>query len=559
MENGLPQVQAVRPVNKDSLDSAVDSTPTPKITHFDCHVDPTTMKGFVLWDDIRLVFSDALYVRHHTKAVPFMKGIDFMPLQPLRIAATPDVVLDVVIDGPVARAEAAITQVSSLTTVQDTAIKESVQGEATVQKDMSANSTTAATITEIKTATVGRNPAYGLVEAAMQNYNHIDNPAFDPQPRAPQYIPSSDDDSSNEIESIDSLVMIHKQPAGNSPSIGIKQPQEPQDHTAAAGYKDISPIVVKATLGDINSQVKLGNMYKIGDGVEQDFEAARYWFLKAANQGDASAQCSVGDLYRLGLGVEFNHSTALRWYQKAADQGDASGQCNMGIMYEYGLAVEMDYAAAMDCYSKSADQGYALAQVQIGAMYCEGLGVPKDYSKGMEWALLAANQDLPLGYFGVGTLYLNGQGVAKDKDVASEWFRKATTRRDTDAWAQFCMGLLYYYDLVIPQDNSKTHEWFLKSARQGIPEAQLGIGYLYLLGYGVPQDYTMAMVWFRKAADQHLPNAQYAIGTMYHEGRGVTKDYSIAKEWYTKAAHQEHPDAKAAVVALKKMSRFKFW
>ncbi|KAK3833219.1 MAG: hypothetical protein J3R72DRAFT_478109 [Linnemannia gamsii] len=203
MENGLPQVQAVRPVNKDSLDSAVDSTPTPKITHFDCHVDPTTMKGFVLWDDIRLVFSDALYVRHQTKAVPFMKGIDFMPLQPLRIAANPDVVLDVVVDGPVARAEAAITQVSSQTTVQNTAKEESVHEEATVKKEASANSTTAATITEVKTATLGRNPGYGLVEEAMQNYNHIDNPALNPQPRAPQYIPSLDDDYPNDDESID--------------------------------------------------------------------------------------------------------------------------------------------------------------------------------------------------------------------------------------------------------------------------------------------------------------------------------------------------------------------
>ncbi|KAK3833191.1 MAG: hypothetical protein J3R72DRAFT_478094, partial [Linnemannia gamsii] len=287
MENELTHVQAVRPVNKESLDSVFDSTPAPKIMHFDCHVDPTTKKGFVLWDDIRLVFPDALYVRHQTKVVPFMKGIDFMPLQPLRIAATPDVVLDVVVDGSLARAEAAISQVSSQSTVQDTVKEKSVQEEATVQKEVSTKSTIAATITEVKTATIRRNPSYGHEDTAMGNYSHIHNPAFGPQFRAPQYIPSLDDDCSNDDESTHSLVLIHEQLASNNPSIDIKPCQAPQDHTAAVSVtdvsrivvKDISPIFAKAILGDINSQVELGNMYKVGDGVEQDYEAARYWYL----------------------------------------------------------------------------------------------------------------------------------------------------------------------------------------------------------------------------------------------------------------------------------------
>ncbi|KAG0375526.1 hypothetical protein BGX24_008967, partial [Mortierella sp. AD032] len=268
MEDELPQVQAVRPVNKDSLDS-VDSTPVPKIIHFDCHVDPTTKKGFVLWDDIRLVFPDALYVRYQTKVVPFMKGVDFMPLQPLRIAAMPDVVLDVVVDGLLVRTEAAISKRgSSQTTIQDSTRKSTmldVHGYAPITR---------------QTTTIRRNPVYGHEVAAMGNYS----------PRAPQYIPSSKDDFYNDVESADSLVLIHEQPAGDGPSIYIKPPQAPQDQTPAVDVKGISSIVVQATLGDANSQVQLGDMHKVGENVEQDYEAARYWYLKAANQGHASAQ-----------------------------------------------------------------------------------------------------------------------------------------------------------------------------------------------------------------------------------------------------------------------------
>ncbi|KAK3833194.1 MAG: hypothetical protein J3R72DRAFT_478095 [Linnemannia gamsii] len=213
MENELPQVQAVRPVNKNGLDSVFNSTPAPKIIYFDCHIDPTTKKAFVLWDDIRLAFSDALYARHMDKVVPFMKGMDFMPLQPLRIAAMPDVVLDLVLDAPLMNTEAATSQVSSQTPIQDTTKETTVQDEATVRTGASAHFSASATINETKAITIGRNPAFGLVEAAMQNYNHIDNPAFGPQPRAPQNIPIYDNNHSSEDESTNSLVLIQEQPA----------------------------------------------------------------------------------------------------------------------------------------------------------------------------------------------------------------------------------------------------------------------------------------------------------------------------------------------------------
>ncbi|KAG0378568.1 hypothetical protein BGX24_003451 [Mortierella sp. AD032] len=513
----LIHLQAVRPIGKSNLDSpATAATPHPpaataSTVYIDCHLDPTTQMTVVMWDDIRLAFEDALHIRYHNRVVPFLRGADLMPLQPLRIAAMPDVTLDIVVDVPLTRTEPA-------------------------------------------SATVGRNPAYGLIEAAMQNYSHIDNPAFGPQPRAPQYIPSFDDGHSSHHESTDILASTHEQPSAISPLIDIKPPRAPQDHTdAVCCVKDISPIVVKATLGDINSQVELGNMYKVGDGIEQDYEAARYWYLKAANQGDASAQCSVGDLYRLGLGTDFDHSTALSWYQKAASQGDASGQYNLGLMFEYGLAVGMDYMTAMDWYRKSADQGHAFAQSFIGDLYYRGRGVPKDYSKAMEWYLLAAEQDLSRGYNNLGLMYLYGLGVAKDKDVASEWLWKATSHKDTDAWAQFCMGFIYFEGLGAPQDYSKAREWLQKSARQGLPKAQYLIAYLFLKGYGVTQDHSEAMKWFRKAADQHLPGAQCAIGDMYLLGLGVLKDYSLAKVWYTKAARQEIPIAKKALEELQQI------
>ncbi|KAK3833190.1 MAG: hypothetical protein J3R72DRAFT_478092, partial [Linnemannia gamsii] len=263
-------LQAVRPINKSNLDSSSTVSTPPaaaaaSTVYIDCHLDPTTQKNVVMWDDIRLAFAEALHIRHQAKVVPFLRGADLMLLQPLRIAAMPHVTLDIVVDEPLTRLEAALLRRTSLMTIQDTAKEVSVHEEA------SAHITTTTTIAETKTATVGRSSAHGLVEATVKKF--IENPAFDPQPRTPKCFSNSDDDHSSVLS--DSLTLIHEQPGGNGPSTDDTLPQAPQDQTAAGGDRDISHIVVKATLGDADARVELGNMHKVGDGVEQDYEAAR--------------------------------------------------------------------------------------------------------------------------------------------------------------------------------------------------------------------------------------------------------------------------------------------
>lgn len=71
-----PNVQAIRAVSRTSR----PSTPNPDdIIYIQVYTDPETKNQFVLWDDIRQVFDDALHVRHHAKALPFLKGADYNP------------------------------------------------------------------------------------------------------------------------------------------------------------------------------------------------------------------------------------------------------------------------------------------------------------------------------------------------------------------------------------------------------------------------------------------------------------------------------------------------
>ncbi|WP_218945798.1 MULTISPECIES: hypothetical protein [unclassified Acinetobacter] len=46
-------------------------------------------------------------------------------------------------------------------------------------------------------------------------------------------------------------------------------------------------------------------------------------YLSLASRGDIAAQIKLGEMYEMGCGVEKNDLTAQGWYQKAVDQGDA--------------------------------------------------------------------------------------------------------------------------------------------------------------------------------------------------------------------------------------------
>ena len=114
--------------------------------------------------------------------------------------------------------------------------------------------------------------------------------------------------------------------------------------------------------------------------------------LELANEGDACAQNNLGWMYKYGRGVEQSYEKAAGWYLKAAEQGYADAQCNLGFMYELGDGVEQSYEKAVEWYLKAAEQGLARAQNNLGFMYQNGTGVEQSYEKAEEWYLKAAEQ-----------------------------------------------------------------------------------------------------------------------------------------------------------------------
>jgi TPR repeat protein len=76
-----------------------------------------------------------------------------------------------------------------------------------------------------------------------------------------------------------------------------------------------------AKAGDAKAQLRLGHMYKDGNGVAKDPAKAAHWWQKAAEQGNAEAQYNLGLAYEKGEGVPQDKTKAVQWHQKAAVQG----------------------------------------------------------------------------------------------------------------------------------------------------------------------------------------------------------------------------------------------
>lgn len=103
-----------------------------------------------------------------------------------------------------------------------------------------------------------------------------------------------------------------------------------------------------------------------------------------AEAGDSIAQFELGQKYRLGIDVKQNYSTAFQWYSKSATQGYDRGQNAIGVMYKHGLGVKKNYASAHNWYQKAAAQGNLRAQFNLGLMYLNGDGLDKDYGYAKE-------------------------------------------------------------------------------------------------------------------------------------------------------------------------------
>lgn len=97
--------------------------------------------------------------------------------------------------------------------------------------------------------------------------------------------------------------------------------------------KELETLLTKARQGDTDAQIRLGELYAKGRGVQQDYTQARMWYGKAAAQGHPIAQNNLAELHFAGLGGPPDYVRAYMWVSLASThmQGEEKKQAEENL------------------------------------------------------------------------------------------------------------------------------------------------------------------------------------------------------------------------------------
>ena len=292
-----------------------------------------------------------------------------------------------------------------------------------------------------------------------------------------------------------------------------------------------------AAAGDRSAMRKLGDMYRDGDSVKQNYETAYEWYKVYALAGkDTGALLSLARQvrqWRKGQKLDYAKGTEMfvECCRLAAGYGDATGMYWLGECYSCGEGVKKDahkareyYKKAAAGYDKKADAGDMDAMYALGTMYYSGKGVDVDKKKAF-------------------TLYeqvvLTSEDPDKDSGIRKTVFKKyrmEAAAGNTRALGK--LGDMYYFGWGTDVDYEEAIRWYEAAGKEG-RYAFYKIGDMYRSGAGADLNYEKAMEWYKKGADKGEVRAMLALADMYFFGLGVEKDYKKYLEWRKKANKKE--------------------
>ena len=140
-------------------------------------------------------------------------------------------------------------------------------------------------------------------------------------------------------------------------------------------------------------QYRIGKMFALGLGTEQDYTKAFGWFEKSAAAGNKFAQYSLGSLYFFGNGVPQNYEKAFEYYKLSADQDNAYACYEAAKMLRDGIGVGQNSEQAEIYFQKAYNGFLKIAQdnpddkiiYRLGMMTFSGTGCDADRELGIEY------------------------------------------------------------------------------------------------------------------------------------------------------------------------------
>ena len=304
----------------------------------------------------------------------------------------------------------------------------------------------------------------------------------------------------------------------------------------------------------------------------KDFEDARPWWEKAAENGDIEAQIHEA-IYKYNHGWDSNEEllSASKLLEQAIKENHPKA---MNILAQIMLVKHCslyDPQQAISLLEKSLDMGYSKSACLLGDIYRFAWGVEKDPGKAFSYYKLASSdpKDGDIESFGalrMADCYFEGFGTPKNQALAAELYDEYCEY--SDEYLEKC-GDCWYYGYGVKKDKEKALETYQtiylgdtpddtlsnetamrvlkKLVSLGDEEAKQIMGQIKGVSYYNQGKYKQACKYLTKSAnDPHATGISLIIRDLalcYYNGQGVTRNYQSAFLLFSKAYYLGDKDS----------------
>lgn len=158
----------------------------------------------------------------------------------------------------------------------------------------------------------------------------------------------------------------------------------------------------------------------------------------AAEQGCADSQYRLAEMYRDGEGVPVDPCTATYWYERSLEQDPGNGgpeYYDIGLRFICGgIDRPKSFEQAAYWWAKAVSSGDGFSCSCLGDLYQAGRGVPRDPEKAVALYLQGADNEDSDCYYSLGIAYARGEGVPQDDSLAGKWLDKWATAVHPLGW-----------------------------------------------------------------------------------------------------------------------------
>ena len=296
-----------------------------------------------------------------------------------------------------------------------------------------------------------------------------------------------------------------------------------------------------AAQGHPQAAYELAALYESGLGVKQNYDRAKHYYEVAIQQGHSDAHFNLALLYNGEKAPFSDLKRARQLMNVVAKQGDLEAQFVLANMLNSSSGqIVSEPAQSVQWLSRAANRGHEKAQFQLGMHYLLGKSVVRDTNAAYHWFTQAAKKNVAGAHFNLALMHERGDGIPANIDTAIRWY---TTAADLgNANAQQNLGIKYLVGEQMAANTDKALNLITRAAVSGLKNSQLLLGQLYHSGFDgkVRIDMTKAENWYLRAAKQGLPDAQYQLALILLEKKNNEGD---AKFWIKEAVAAGHQDA----------------